>query len=238
MNDTRKPPSPRIAPLPIDHNPELKEHFAQAPKNLGFVPNSWLIMQSKPKFLRAFSQLTRRTVGPSRQQGRPRPQAARRPCRLQGRRLPVLHGAYHRGGGAPGRRRAEARCDLGLSDKPAVQLRPSAWRSISRFAAAQQPNQVTDDDFAAMREHYSRGADPGDRADRVRCSASSTASTTRWGHRSRTCRSQTGAEVPRQPRLDARQAREIAFPQPDRMPSRRRRRAGPHERQDSPLDKR
>ena len=40
MNDARKPPSPRIAPLPIDHDPELKDYFAQAPKNLGFVPNS------------------------------------------------------------------------------------------------------------------------------------------------------------------------------------------------------
>jgi hypothetical protein len=35
--------SPRIAPLPMDHAPELKESFESYRKNLGFVPNSMLI---------------------------------------------------------------------------------------------------------------------------------------------------------------------------------------------------
>jgi len=39
----------RIAPLPIEHSPELREHFEAMRRNLGFVPNSILIMQRTPK---------------------------------------------------------------------------------------------------------------------------------------------------------------------------------------------
>lgn len=47
---------PRLAPLPL--SPELNdlaEHFG---KSLGFVPNSVLIMQRRPKLVRAFTALT------------------------------------------------------------------------------------------------------------------------------------------------------------------------------------
>src|SRR5207244_8729066 len=50
--------SARIAPLPIEHSPELSEQFAAMRRNLGFVPNSILIMQRKPKLAKAFAQLT------------------------------------------------------------------------------------------------------------------------------------------------------------------------------------
>ena len=48
----------RIAPLPQDANPELKDAFQNYVKSLGFVPNSALILQRKPKLLRAFSALS------------------------------------------------------------------------------------------------------------------------------------------------------------------------------------
>lgn len=48
-------PRPRIAPLPP--SPELKEVFAVSEKVLGFIANSMLIMQRKPKLARAFAQL-------------------------------------------------------------------------------------------------------------------------------------------------------------------------------------
>ena len=35
---------PRIAPLPADANPDLKDAFDVYRKSLGFVPNSVLIM--------------------------------------------------------------------------------------------------------------------------------------------------------------------------------------------------
>src|ERR1700751_3374229 len=52
--DQRTRPSARLAPLP----PELKEQFETMQKNLGFVPNSILIMQRKPKMAKAFAQMT------------------------------------------------------------------------------------------------------------------------------------------------------------------------------------
>ncbi len=50
-------PESRLTPLPIDHVPELRESFQIYVKSLGFVPNSTLIMQRKPKLVKALAQL-------------------------------------------------------------------------------------------------------------------------------------------------------------------------------------
>jgi hypothetical protein len=47
----------RIAPLPADSNPDLKEAFDVYRRSLGFVPNSVLIMQRRPKMVKALAQL-------------------------------------------------------------------------------------------------------------------------------------------------------------------------------------
>ena len=47
---------PRLAPLPL--SPELSDLAQLFGKSLGFVPNSVLIMQRKPKLARAFTALT------------------------------------------------------------------------------------------------------------------------------------------------------------------------------------
>jgi hypothetical protein len=56
MNRPHKP-DPRLAPLPGDAMPDLKDAFQTYVKSLGFVPNSVLIMQRKPKMVKALSQL-------------------------------------------------------------------------------------------------------------------------------------------------------------------------------------
>ena len=56
MNATKKP-DPRITPLPQETTPDLAEAFQTYVKVLGFVPNSVLIMQRKPKIVQALSQL-------------------------------------------------------------------------------------------------------------------------------------------------------------------------------------
>lgn len=48
---------PRLKPLPIDAQPELQGAFDTYVKALGFVPNSVLIMQRKPRLVKALSQL-------------------------------------------------------------------------------------------------------------------------------------------------------------------------------------
>jgi len=46
--------SPRLDPLPPEHTPELQDQFHAFHKTLGFIPNSVLTMQRKPKLVRAF----------------------------------------------------------------------------------------------------------------------------------------------------------------------------------------
>src|ERR1051326_8289885 len=56
--DQRVKPAARLQPLPPEHSPELHEQFESMKRNLGFVPNSILIMQRKPKMAKAFAQMT------------------------------------------------------------------------------------------------------------------------------------------------------------------------------------
>jgi uncharacterized peroxidase-related enzyme len=56
--DVKIRPTPRLAPLPVDANPELKDVFDASQKRMGFVPNSLLIMQRKPNILKAFGALS------------------------------------------------------------------------------------------------------------------------------------------------------------------------------------
>lgn len=55
-------PSPRIAPLAADLHPELKNSLEAWRKRLGFVPNSMLTMQRRPKIVQAFTALSLRSV--------------------------------------------------------------------------------------------------------------------------------------------------------------------------------
>lgn len=48
---------PRLAPLPLEANPDLKDAFASSVRSLGFVPNSMLILQRKPAIVKALAQL-------------------------------------------------------------------------------------------------------------------------------------------------------------------------------------
>lgn len=52
-----KKPDPRLAPLPQETTPDLAGAFQVYMRVLGFVPNSVLIMQRKPKLVQALSQL-------------------------------------------------------------------------------------------------------------------------------------------------------------------------------------
>ena len=57
MNGKAK--SQRLDPLPPETTPEMKEEFDSFFKTLGFVPNSVLTMQRKPKLAKAFVQIQR-----------------------------------------------------------------------------------------------------------------------------------------------------------------------------------
>jgi uncharacterized peroxidase-related enzyme len=56
--DQKVKPSARLAPLPADHNPDLKPNFEASIRNLGFIPNSMLIMQRRPEIMKAFAAMS------------------------------------------------------------------------------------------------------------------------------------------------------------------------------------
>jgi uncharacterized peroxidase-related enzyme len=54
-----------LDPLPADATPGLAETFAQFERILGFVPNSLLTMQRRPRVVEAFGQLTAAVMDPA-----------------------------------------------------------------------------------------------------------------------------------------------------------------------------
>ena len=62
--------SARLDPLPPEHSPELKEEFDSFFSTLGFIPNSVLTMQRKPKLAKAFVQMQRALWEPESKVGR------------------------------------------------------------------------------------------------------------------------------------------------------------------------
>jgi len=53
-----------MKPLPAASTPELKEDFDIFDKILGFVPNSLLTMQRRPKMVKGFGELTKAVMDP------------------------------------------------------------------------------------------------------------------------------------------------------------------------------
>jgi len=145
---------PRIAPLPASHSPQLAGEFAAIERNLGFVPNSMLILQRKPKIVKAFAQLSAAISDPADStvdRGLKR-LIAHMASKAAGCRYCMAHtiaGAAHVG--------VEEPKLAAIWDYQTSPLFSAAERTALDFAlaAAQQPNQVTDDDFAAMRRHFS-----------------------------------------------------------------------------------
>jgi len=54
----------RMQPLPADTTPELENKFAHFQKTLGFVPNSFLTMQRRPRIVQAFTDLNAAVFDP------------------------------------------------------------------------------------------------------------------------------------------------------------------------------
>lgn len=151
--DRKANPSPRLVPLPEGHAPELAENFAFSRKSLGFVPNSMLIMQRKPKLVKAFSQLSQAIWDPAGEVDRGfRRLVGHVASRAAGCMYCMAHtaeGAIHYGVEDP---KVAAVWEYRTSP-----LYSEAERVALDFAlaAASVPNDVTDGMFAEMRKHWS-----------------------------------------------------------------------------------
>jgi uncharacterized peroxidase-related enzyme len=145
--------SPRIEPLPPDHFPELKEAFAAYTKSLGFIPNSMLILQRKPKIVQAMAQLTAAVWAPDGEVDRG---FKRLIAHVASRTAGCQYCMAHTAGGAllfgVDPKKVEALWDFRVSPLYSEGEKVALDFAI---AAASQPNGVTDAMFAEMRKHWS-----------------------------------------------------------------------------------
>lgn len=145
--------SVRIEPLPAGHTPELKETFERFRKTLGFIPNSMLILQRKPRIVQAMAQLTASVWEPDGEVGR---DFKRLIAHVASRTAGCQYCMAHTAGGAllfgVDAKKVEAVWDFRVSP-----LYSEAERVALDFAiaAASQPNGVTEEMFAGMRKHWS-----------------------------------------------------------------------------------
>ena len=151
--DQRTNSSPRIEPLPPEHSPELREQFEAMRKNLGFVPNSILIMQRKPKLAKALAQMTAAVWDPESKVDRG---FKRIIGHVASRAAGCQYCMAHTAGGALHFGVADRKL-AAVWDYPTSPLYSAAERVTLDFAlaAASVPNAVTDDMFAELRKHWS-----------------------------------------------------------------------------------
>jgi len=151
--EDRAGPSPRLAPLPVDHTPDLTEPFEAVAKNLGFVPNSVLIMQRKPKMVRAFAQMAAAVWDSESKVDRGfKRLVAHVASRAAGCRYCMAHtigGAAHWG--------VEQNKLAAIWEYQSSSLYTAAERAALdfAFAASVVPNAVTDESFEELRQHWS-----------------------------------------------------------------------------------
>lgn len=145
----------RLEPLPADTTPELKDSFERYRKSLGFIPNSALIMQRRPKLVTALSQLAAAVWDPENTVD---PGFKRLLAHVASRAHGCQYCMAHTAGGAR---------HLGVSDAKVAAiweyqsspLYSKAERVALDFAlaAAAQPNDVTDELFAELRQYWDDG---------------------------------------------------------------------------------
>jgi uncharacterized peroxidase-related enzyme len=151
--DQRSRPAPRLAPLPPEHTPELAEAFDAARKRMGFVPNSMLIMQRRPKMVKAYTQLAAAILGPDGAVPLP---FKRLIAHVASRSAGCMYCMAHT---------AEGAHKLGVEDRKL----DAVWdyRTSPLFSAAERaaldvavaagcvPNAVTEEMFLELRKHWS-----------------------------------------------------------------------------------
>jgi alkylhydroperoxidase family enzyme len=143
----------RLDPLPPEHTPALQPQFDSFFKSLGFVPNSVLTMQRKPKLVQAFVAMQGAIWDPESKVERGfKRLLAFVASRATGDAYSMAHtasGALHFGIAAD---KLDAVWDYAASP-----LYDAAERTALDIAvaASRVPNAVTDAAFTALRRHWS-----------------------------------------------------------------------------------
>ena len=146
---------PRLVPLPPENAPELKPHFDFFVGTLGFTPNSVLTMQRKPRLVQALAQLNGAVMDPEGE-------ADLGFRRLIGHVVSQVSGCRYCQAHTLLGARNFGISDAKLADVWAFETSPhynARERLALRFAlaAARQPNEVTDEQFAELQQYWSDG---------------------------------------------------------------------------------
>lgn len=143
----------RINPLNREDVPELEPSFSATEKRMGFVPNSQLVMAYKPRLLQAFTQLGQAVYDPANKTPRQlRTLVANMASKSAGCQYCVAHTAE-----SAHNANVEDQKIAAVGQYETSHFFTEAERAALRFTqrAAAVPNAVTDEDFSALRKHYS-----------------------------------------------------------------------------------
>jgi uncharacterized peroxidase-related enzyme len=150
--DARKD-SPRLSPLPLDHDASLQENFAITTKNLGFVPNSMLIMQRRPDITKAYAALSAAIWGPS---SLVNVGFKRLIAHVASRSAGCMYCMAHTAGGAMHLGVPEEKVRAVWEYQTSHLFSPAERAALDvAVAAGCVPNAVTDEMFVEMRKHWS-----------------------------------------------------------------------------------
>lgn len=146
-------PSPRLEPLPLDHDPELAPYFQASRKNLGFVPNSMLIMQRRPEIMKAFAAMSASVWGPSSTVDNG---LKRLVAHVASRSAGCTYCMAHTAGGAMhfGVPEEKVRAIWEYAESPFYSPAERAALDLA-VAGAVVPNAATEQHFAEMRRYWS-----------------------------------------------------------------------------------
>ncbi len=150
--DQKTLPAPRLAPLPTSHTPDLQPEFEAARKRMGFIPNSVLIMQRRPKMVKAFQQLSAAIWDP---EGTVPLALKRLLAHVASRSAGCQYCMAHTGEGAMKLGIDEKKFDA-LWDYQSSPLYTPAERAALDVAVAAGcvPNAVTEEMFLELRKHW------------------------------------------------------------------------------------
>lgn len=148
-------PEPRLAPLAADHEPELAEYFVKLAKRNGYLPNSQLTMQRRPKLLKAYAQLSAAIWDP---EGSVDLGLRRLIGHVASRAAGCHYCMAHTAGHAlhSGIDDAKLAAVWEYRTSPLFTAAERAALDVA-LAAGQVPNDVTDEMFTELRKHWNEG---------------------------------------------------------------------------------
>jgi alkylhydroperoxidase family enzyme len=151
MTETTK--AARLDPLPPETTPEMKDEFDSFFKTLGFVPNSVLTMQRKPKIAKAFVQIQRAIWDPESKVDRGFKRLA---AYVASRNAGDVYSMAHTASGALHFGIAEEKLLAAPDYRDSALFTPAEKAALDlAVAASSSPIAVTDALFAELRKHWS-----------------------------------------------------------------------------------